>query len=553
MNTQAQPYDIQKDGFTRFLEVIPAILTYIIILIPIIFSFLAPTWVAFFIIAFDLYWLFRAVNYGMLVISSYRKMRRDRRIDWISRLRRLSDNPQKYLKELEEETTRISYLDRGERKQEVISLNKAIGENCLADWKDIIHLIVVPTYKEPIELLETNIQSYLDEEFPNENKILILGFEERAGEDIYERGEKLKKKFKGKFKDFILSYHPDGIVGELKGKGANCDWMIRKVFQKYLRKHKEINKENILVSIFDSDTRVTENYFSYLTYKYLITPERNRRGYQPIPLYLNNIWDVPMINRIVAFSSSFWQMVESCRPHRLTNFSSQTLPYRLLEDIDFLEVSIVSEDSRHYYRAFFKYSGDYAVVPLYMPVYMDAVLAENFGMTLVNQYKQKRRWAWGIEHFPYLVKEIIKHKEISFLERLELFLRMFIGNISWSTSSLILLFAGWLPFLANPYFGLTVVGFNAPRMARWILGLAWIGLIISTFITFMLLPKRPPKYKKIKVLEMVVMWLLSPISAIFFGSIPAIDAQTRLLAGKQLGFWVTPKVQAETQKIKNKA
>ncbi len=551
MKVQTSP-TMQKDRFTRFLEIIPAILTYIIILIPIIFSFLKPTWVAFFIIAFDLYWLFRAINYGALVVSSYRKMRRDRKVDWISRLNRLSDNPNKYLKDLEDEANKISVFDRTERKQEVFSLNKAIGEGKLLDWKEVFHIIVLPTYKESIEVLSLSIDSILNDNYPNDKKIIIMGFEERAGEEVYEKSKILEAKYKDKFKDFISSFHPDGIVGELKGKGANCDWVLRRVLQKYLKTHLEINKDSILVSIFDSDTRVTENYFSYLTYKYLITPERNRRGYQPIPLYLNNIWDVPMINRIVAFSSSFWQMVESCRPHRLTNFSSQSLPYKLLEDIDFLDVSIVSEDSRHYYRAFFKYAGDYAVVPLYMPVYMDAVLAETLGMTLVNQYKQKRRWAWGIEHFPYLVKELLKHKEISFLERMELFLRMFIGNISWSTSSLILLFAGWLPFLANPYFGLTVVGFNAPRMARIILGLAWVGLIISTFITFMLLPKRPAKYKKIKILEMIVMWLLSPISAIFFGSIPAIDAQTRLMAGKQLGFWVTPKIQVKNQKSKIK-
>jgi hypothetical protein len=183
-----------------------------------------------------------------------------------------------------------------------------------------------------------------------------------------------------------------------------------------------------------------------------------------------------------------------------------------------------------------------------MPIYMDAVLAENFWTTIKNQYKQKQRWAWGIEHFPYLVKELLKHKEISILERWELFLRYFIGNISWSTSSMILLVAGWLPFLTNPHFTSTIIGFNAPRMARIILGLAWIGLIVSVFITFKLIPPKPDHHHRLKTVEMVIMWLLSPIAAIFFGSIPAIDAQTRLLLGKQLGFWVTPKIQKQNDK-----
>jgi hypothetical protein len=36
-------------------------------------------------------------------------------------------------------------------------------------------------------------------------------------------------------------------------------------------------------------------------------------------------------------------------------------------------------------------------------------------------------------------------------------------------------------------------------------------------------------------------WILTPINLIFFGSVPALDAQTRLLFKKYMGFWVTPK------------
>jgi len=56
------------------------------------------------------------------------------------------------------------------------------------------------------------------------------------------------------------------------------------------------------------------------------------------------------------------------------------------------------------------------------------------------------------------------------------------------------------------------------------------------------LPPRPAGTRVHAYFTMLIQWALLPITLIIFGSIPAIDAQTRLMLGKYLGFHVTAKM-----------
>jgi len=173
---------------------------------------------------------------------------------------------------------------------------------------------------------------------------------------------------------------------------------------------------------------------------------------------------------------------------------------------------------------------------------MDAVLAKNLFGTIINQYKQQRRWAWGCSDIPYLLFGFFKNKKISLLEKLRQSFNVIEGFWSWATASLLIFFLGWLPLiLGGERFNISLLAYNLPRLTRNLMTLAMIGMIISAILSFLILPARPKNLSKFKNLSMAFQWLLLPLTLIFFGAIPALDAQTRLIFGKYLDFWSTEK------------
>jgi glycosyltransferase involved in cell wall biosynthesis len=525
----------------RLYEIIPGAVTWLIIFTPVIFSIFRPSWVAIFMIVLCLFWLVKAVYMGARLVTGYLHIKREEKINWLARLKELEDFDHHYQIVKESYEQAGSWWTRRAFKRELDQLDlikDRIGKP--KDWREVYHAVILPTYDEPIEVLDKSIESIKKSFYPNEKIIVILALEARAGKEREVVGNQLKKKFGDDFFDFLVTVHPDNIVGELKAKGANATWAGKKL-QKYIDAKKNIDYEDVVVSTFDCDTRPSPKYFSSLTYKYVTNSNRTKRSYQPIPIYSNNIWQVPLLNRLVAFGSTFWQVIESTRPWRLVNFSSQAMSLKTLVDIDFWDTGVVSEDSKQYYRAYFKYKGDHQCMAVFTPVYMDAMQGKNIWDALKNQYKQKRRWAWGVEHIPYLLKEMPKHSEISLLSRLRIFGRVVEAHVSQSTAALLIAFAAWLPLLVNPEFRTTVLACNLPYLARILLTMSWVGLFTSGMISVLLLPKIPQSQSKRKYISTFLMWALVIISAVMFGSIPSIDAQTRLMLGKYLGFWVTPK------------
>jgi cellulose synthase/poly-beta-1,6-N-acetylglucosamine synthase-like glycosyltransferase len=492
----------------RLWEIIPGFLSWTTLIGLGLLAFAIPYWIAVFVIAYDVYLLIRIVYMSIHLLYAYRRLNEFKHVRW--------------LEKLESEKAELS-------------------------WKKIHHIIVIPTYDESLHVLQTSINALDKTDFPHDRLHVVIGFEDRAGVPAKKRASALKKEFGKKFGSFLTTFHPDGISGEKKVKSANATWAIQRM-EESLQEQK-IEDEYVLVSNFDSDTVVPTEYFSYLTHAFLHTKNRYQASYQPIPVYNNNLWDAPSFSRVIAMGSTFWQMIESTRPERLVTFSSHSMTLVALKKVGYWATNVISEDSRIFWQCLLHFNGDYRTVPLYMTVSMDAALAPSWWKTLMNQYKQKRRWAWGIENFPYLMEGFLQNKKMPFKTKWTYAWRTLEGHYSWATAAIIVAVLGWIPVLfGNSSFHETFLSYSLPFMTRTLMTIAMSGLIISATLTILLLPHKPKHYHPLRYGLIILQWALVPLIATLLSAFPALDSETRLMLGRDLNFNVMQKTRKRVTK-----
>jgi len=492
----------------RLFEVIPGVSVWVTLVGLIVLSWLAPAFVAVFIILYDFYWILKTIYLSIHLRIAFSRMRANLKINWLER-------------------------------------TEAEGER----WEEITHLVVLPMYQEPEHLVRDTLQSISRVNYPKEKLLVVLALEERGGDGDIAVGQRMRNEFVSVFGGFLVTTHPANLPGEIPGKGSNETWATRRAIEE-LVKPRGIPFSNVLVSVFDIDTRPGPDYFGILTYRFLTAEYPSRSSYQPIPLFVNNVYSVPAIARLVGFSASFWQFMQQARPERLTTFSSHSMPLQALVDVGFWNTDIVSEDSRIFFQCLRQYHGDWRTVPLNYPVYMDAVSGSGFWNAMRNLYKQQRRWAWGVENFVYVLKTFFADTHMPRRQKWFWTLSLFDGFFTWSTGSFIIFLFGWLPnAFGGEAFYLTMLSYNLPRITGLLLNLALIGIIASAILSFSLLPPRislDRSKRMVNSLLYLVQWALVPVTFICFSAVPALDAQTRMMLGGRfrLGFWKTPKSRA---------
>ena len=483
----------------RALEFLPGLFSWNLILFPYWGIFIIPEAVAYFILAFNVYWFYQSLTIAFTATVSHLRIQASSKYDWVGDIKNFPD------------------------------------------WQKVQHVVIITTAKEPLYILDRTIQSLADQTLPRKQITIVLAMEEAEAEkERINKAKALKNKFGKTFGNFFVTVH-ELKSGEVRGKASNERYAAIWTKRELVDKRKQ-NIDYITVTSCDADHKYHPNHFAVLTYKFLDNPERYNHFWQPAVMFYNNIWELPAVTRVPNTLMSIWNLSQLPRTDRLINAQNYALSLKLLDEVGYWDADKIPEDWGIFFKAFYKKKGKVEVEPIYLPLFADAALSDGFWNTLKNQYEQIKRWAWGASDDPWIIRNYFLTKDVPILDKTMRLINVLWAHFSWPINWFIITIGLTVPTLINPAFGRTALGYTVPKLSSFLLTVALGFLVIMLILDNIYKPKRPEGYPIWRVILMPFEFVLMPVAGFFFSALPGLDAHTRLMLGKYIEYRVTEKV-----------
>lgn len=526
----------------RFFEMLPAICSYGAIALLIILAIINPLLAAVYLLLVIMTMLTKAIIIAYHTIRGRSNSEKAQKVDWQARLMELDDPAGSYAARSAMPTKAAVKSEFGTHAHLDNLRLMAAAPDTFPRPSEIYNAVIIAAYNEGYDVLGPTLESVLATTYDKQHLIIMIAYEKRGGPAIKKTALRLQREFGDKFFAFHIVEHPDDIPDEVVGKGGNityagkflADWIPTV----------GIDYKDVIITTLDSDNRPHRGYFDYVTYEYIVHEDRKHLSYQPISLFLNNIWDAPAPMRVIATGNSFWNIISSMRPHTLRNFASHSQPMDALVEMDFWSTRTIVEDGHQYWRSYFYFNGNYAVTPILVPIYQDAVMSNTYIKTLKAQFVQLRRWAYGASDVPYVATRVFSwDRNVPFFEGFARFIRLLDGHVTLATVAILVAFGGWVPLLINAEAARnSIIVHQLPDTISIIQRVAMVGLFITVFLSFKMLPPRPERYKRHRSIFMLAQWVLMPVTAVAYNAGAALYSQMRLATGRYLDkFDVTEK------------
>lgn len=271
------------------------------------------------------------------------------------------------------------------------------------DYSTIRHIVAMTLYKEPMSILQTTLDSLVQQKDAKSRLSVIIGMECRTPNKETKRDE-VYAKYESKFLRLIVTFHPSGIPGEISGKCSNMNYACRQGLQ-ILRQDVDYNykKYEHIFTNCDCDAIFDPEYMLELETEYskLDFADRHSSIWQSIIIYKRD--SMPFFVDITGVLRTFFFMGVLI-PWNINPMSHYSLSVNLLEEGAFTHPAYQMEDIIALIRYTIITQQEIRIRPLNLISINGPTSGANYTDEIREWALQVRRWTIGAgEVFHYFI------------------------------------------------------------------------------------------------------------------------------------------------------
>jgi Glycosyl transferase family group 2 len=415
----------------------------------------------------------------------------------------------------------------------------------IVKWgKSLEHIVIVPIYTEPYDVIEENILSLLATEYLYRENITVLLATEARAPDAETHAQNIIANHGNKGINIVNIVHPADLPNEGKVKGSNITYAIKSYETMKKEEWAALDPEDTFVSTIDTDTKVRPDFFSIVSYTFLSTDYRHHAIYQYAPVYSNNWRTGHFFARIIGIGTTMWQLFESQNPEFYRNFAVYGQSLTCLHKADYWDKFSIVEDGMQYWRSYFGWGGFFRIVNTPAICEMDLVAETDIYRTVRSQYKQLRRWSWGCTDVEYVIPQFVASRTIPTREKIRKTLYLIYNHLFWAGGPFMLFFIGYVPgiFYSIDH---SLAAFTVPIASSIVFTILFATVVFPSVLSIHIMRRYTNFTAKDYVLNLI-QWIAVPVLTLTLFSIPAIESQIRLFFWKRIDSFDT------TQKMNRK-
>ena len=404
------------------------------------------------------------------------------------------------------------------------------------------HVVLIPTYKEPIAILVRTLRALAVQENAQQQLTVVLALEE-SEKDGAAKARQLQSQFEGQFAHFLVTFHPAGLPNEVAGKGSNENWAARRAKEELVDRL-GLPIENMTLTSCDADSVFNPYYFATLAQLFVADPNRHRRFWQSPMRFDNNTWQLAAPLRLLAFFMNATLGSELADPLTIDlPISTYSLSFKLADEAAYWDGAVIAEDWHMFLRCLFATGGEVSLRPIFLPTSADSAIGDTPRQAMMNTYQQRLRHAWGAQDVGYVLQQWRRSPQTPFAIKLLYLSKVVHDHVVLTTSGLVV---GAVSLLLLAMHGASNIA--QPGPLRALVSVATVGniavgvgMVAVALSEHLLCRRRSPGWRPAALIGDMFMWPFLPFITIGLAGMPVLHAQAKLLFASPLIYVATPK------------